>query len=228
MQKNQLLIALLVAICHFSNGFRIFSNGVNRVSRVLYPKNLMTMSVIQGKTASGKLGFTPAFSSSFKDLKYKSVSKEWQLFISDQNLTIINIKVISFGKGHEKDENFKSDDEMKTILGGKGANLRKMSNIGLSVPPGFTITTEVCSAFQVAGKSISAEVWESVLISLKQLEKDTGRAFGDASNPLLVSVRSGAAISMPGMLDTILNLGLNDDTVKGLSLKFGERFALVS
>ena len=116
---------------------------------------------------------------------------------------------------------------MKFLYGGKGANLGQMCSLGLSVPPGFTITTEVCSGFLNSNRMISKEIWTSVLTALSALEKDVGRKFGDTESPLLVSVRSGAAISMPGMLDTVLNLGINDESVKGLTKKFGERFALV-
>lgn len=117
---------------------------------------------------------------------------------------------------------------MKHLLGGKGQNLGDMSSIGLSVPPGFTITTEVCANYHKSDGTLPSGVWESVLLGMKSIEDEMGRKFGDADKPLLVSVRSGAAISMPGMMDTILNLGLNDDTVQGLSKNFGERFALVS
>ena len=122
---------------------------------------------------------------------------------------------------------FPNDKEIRNILGGKGANLGKMSSLGLSVPPGFTLTTEVCAAYQTNDKKLSEEVWKSTLATLSELEKVVGRKFGDMNAPLRVSVRSGAAISMPGMLDTVLNLGVNDKTVKGLSKQFGERFALV-
>lgn len=113
------------------------------------------------------------------------------------------------------------------MLGGKGANLADMSAIGLSVPPGFTITTEVCAAFHKSNGALPATVWPEVLSGVKSIETEMGRKFGDHERPLLVSVRSGAAISMPGMMDTILNLGINDDTVVGLSKDFGEKFALV-
>ena len=138
-------------------------------------------------------------------------------------------QVISFGPNYkdEVSKAFKSEKEMRNILGGKGANLGGMSALGLSVPPGFTITTEVCAGYQYAKGRLSDSIWRSVLSALKSLEKDVGRKFGDAEAPLLVSVRSGAAISMPGMLDTVLNLGVNDVSVKGLGRQFGERFALV-
>ena len=129
-----------------------------------------------------------------------------------------------FGK-EQKPGDFRS---MKSLLGGKGANLGEMSSMGLSVPPGFTVTTEVCAAFHKAQKKLPKGVWNEVMSGLASIERVMGRKFGDADKPLLVSVRSGAAISMPGMMDTVLNLGMNDDTVKGLSSEFGERFALVS
>ncbi len=102
-----------------------------------------------------------------------------------------------------------------------------MSAIGLSVPPGFTITTEVCAAFHKSSSVLPASVWPEVLSGVKAIEAQMDRQFGDHARPLLVSVRSGAAISMPGMMDTILNLGINDETVEGLAKDFGEKFALV-
>jgi len=115
---------------------------------------------------------------------------------------------------------------MKMLLGGKGANLAEMTRIGLPVPPGFTITTEACNIYLSSGGNLPEEVLEQTFASLKALEQRTGKGFGDKNNPLLVSVRSGAAISMPGMMDTILNLGLNDETVQGLAELTGdERFA---
>ncbi|HJZ15707.1 MAG TPA: pyruvate, phosphate dikinase, partial [Stellaceae bacterium] len=116
--------------------------------------------------------------------------------------------------------------DMKNLLGGKGAGLAEMSNLGLPVPPGFTITTEVCTYFYAQGKSYPAELRDQVADGLAALERSLGARFGDASNPLLVSVRSGARVSMPGMMDTVLNLGLNDQAVLGLARKSGdERFA---
>lgn len=115
---------------------------------------------------------------------------------------------------------------MKELLGGKGANLAEMTSIGLPVPYGFTISTEACNDYYEAGKTISAEVQEQVLASLKKLEEQTGKRLGDPSNPLLVSVRSGAVFSMPGMMDTILNLGMNDETAEGVAkLTENPRFA---
>jgi pyruvate, orthophosphate dikinase len=116
--------------------------------------------------------------------------------------------------------------DMKDLLGGKGAGLAEMSNLGLPVPPGFTITTEVCSYFYSHGRSYPAELREQVAKGLAELERLLGARFGNANNPLLVSVRSGARVSMPGMMDTVLNLGLNDEAVIGLARKSGdERFA---
>src|SRR6202035_3298395 len=116
--------------------------------------------------------------------------------------------------------------DMKNLLGGKGAGLAEMSNLGLPVPPGFTITTEVCTFFYAQGKSYPAELKDQVADGLAALERSLGARFGDANNPLLVSVRSGARASMPGMMDTVLNLGLNDETVLGLARLSGdERFA---
>jgi pyruvate, orthophosphate dikinase len=116
--------------------------------------------------------------------------------------------------------------DMKNLLGGKGAGLAEMSNLGLPVPPGFTITTEVCTYLYAHGKSYPAELKDQVADGLAALERSLGARFGDANNPLLVSVRSGARVSMPGMMDTVLNLGLNDRAVVGLARKSGdERFA---
>ncbi len=106
--------------------------------------------------------------------------------------------------------------QMRNLLGGKGAGLAEMSNAGLPVPPGFTITTEACIAYYDSGEQFPDGMWEQTLAALKQTEKQAGKIFGDAENPLLVSVRSGARMSMPGMMDTVLNLGLNDDTAAGM------------
>ncbi|ABZ85011.1 pyruvate, phosphate dikinase [Heliomicrobium modesticaldum Ice1] len=117
--------------------------------------------------------------------------------------------------------------EMKSLLGGKGANLAEMTNIGLPVPPGLTITTEACNAYYDAGKNFPEGLMDQVKSALAEVEAKLGKKFGDAENPLLVSVRSGAVFSMPGMMDTILNLGLNDVTVKGLAQATqNDRFAL--
>ncbi len=116
--------------------------------------------------------------------------------------------------------------EMKKTLGGKGANLAEMKKIGLPVPDGFTITTEACNQYYVDGKKISDSIKSEILEYLKQLEDKTGKKLGDFNDPLLVSVRSGAFVSMPGMMDTVLNLGLNDNSVEGLAqLTENKRFA---
>ena len=115
--------------------------------------------------------------------------------------------------------------EMKDLLGGKGSGLAEMSNLGLPVPPGFTITTEACRAYMDAGE-MPESLMESVAEYLGELEDATAKRLGDPENPLLVSVRSGASASMPGMMDTVLNLGLNDTAVEGLAGRTGdERFA---
>ena len=119
--------------------------------------------------------------------------------------------------------------EKRSLLGGKGANLAEMLKIGLPVPPGFTISTEACLGYLEKGSQFLDEVWGEIRGAMTDLEKETGKTFGGTANPLLVSVRSGAAVSMPGMMDTILNLGLNADSVKALSAESGdERFALDS
>jgi pyruvate,orthophosphate dikinase len=130
--------------------------------------------------------------------------------------------VFYFGDGHAE-----GNAKMKEILGGKGAGLAEMTNIGVPVPPGFTISTDVCTYFYEHDKSYPPELQAAVEENLHRVEQSVGRTFGDVDKPLLVSVRSGARASMPGMMDTILNLGLNDETVKGLA-KHDERFALDS
>jgi len=115
---------------------------------------------------------------------------------------------------------------MRDLLGGKGAGVAEMTRAGLPVPPGFTITTEACNAYLSNGGHFPPDLWDQVLTALKTVESSTGRQFGNPQNPLLVSVRSGAKFSMPGMMDTVLNLGLNDETTKGLAEQTGnERFA---
>jgi len=105
---------------------------------------------------------------------------------------------------------------MRDELGGKGANLAEMSNIGLPVPPGFTITTGTCNEYSANGNKLPDGLIEEIKTALKDVEEKTGKKLGDPTNPLLVSVRSGSKFSMPGMMDTVLNLGLNDETVEGL------------
>ena len=115
---------------------------------------------------------------------------------------------------------------MRELLGGKGANLAEMTNLGLPIPQGFTVTTEACTEYYNDGKKINEEIQEQIFAALKKLEEMQGKKFGDNSDPLLVSVRSGARASMPGMMDTILNLGLNDVAVEGFAAKTGNpRFA---
>ena len=128
-----------------------------------------------------------------------------------------------FNFNSKKSKNLKNP---KFILGGKGANLAQMGKLGLPVPPGFTISTEVCKIFYKNNKKLNSKLIKSINLELKQVEKECGKKFGDLNNPLLVSVRSGARVSMPGMMDTILNLGLNDKTVNALAKKTSNmRFA---
>ncbi|MEO0720932.1 MAG: pyruvate, phosphate dikinase [Pseudomonadota bacterium] len=128
--------------------------------------------------------------------------------------------VYAFGGGSAD-----GDASMKNLLGGKGANLAEMAKLGLPVPPGFTITTAVCTAYYELERNYPTTLDAQVQAALTTLEQQTGKAFGDSENPLLVSVRSGARASMPGMMDTVLNLGLNETAVQGLAAKAGERFA---
>ena len=116
--------------------------------------------------------------------------------------------------------------DMRNLLGGKGANLAEMTNLGLPIPQGFTVTTEACTDYYNNGRQISDEITEQIFTALAELEGKQGKKFGDTENPLLVSVRSGARASMPGMMDTILNLGLTDVAVEGFAAKTGNpRFA---
>jgi pyruvate,orthophosphate dikinase len=114
---------------------------------------------------------------------------------------------------------------VRSLLGGKGANLAEMTRIGVPVPPGFTVTTQACNAYLAAGEQFPEGMWEQELAAMKRVEEQTGKKFGDAKNPLLVSCRSGAKFSMPGMMDTVLNIGLNDESAKGMvELTGDERF----
>ena len=136
------------------------------------------------------------------------------LFILQMNIKIQEVKdneqkyVYMFSEG---------DASMRNLLGGKGANLAEMTKMGLPIPQGFTVTTEACNKYYEDGEVIADEVVEQIKASLAKLEEIAGKKFGDSKNPLLVSVRSGARVSMPGMMDTILNLGLNDISVEGIA-----------
>jgi len=134
-----------------------------------------------------------------------------------------NVKrVYYFGKTKSE-----GDQTMKTLLGGKGANLAEMTSIGLPVPPGFTVTTQSCADYYTSGEKFPSGLMDEVHKNVAMLEKETGKRFGSDDNPLLVSVRSGAAVSMPGMMDTVLNLGMNDAACEGLARQSGNpRFAL--
>src|SRR5215213_4132456 len=130
-------------------------------------------------------------------------------------------RVYFFGNGRGE-----GTADMKDLLGGKGANLADMTSIGLPVPPGFTITTESCKEYNDLAQKLPRGLMDEVRANLAKVEKATGKKFGDANNPLLVAVRSGAKMSMPGMMDTVLNIGLNDAVVQGLAeLTGNERFA---
>src|ERR1700730_3879187 len=126
--------------------------------------------------------------------------------------------VYTFGDGKAE-----GGAELRDLLGGKGANLAEMLNLRLAVPPGFTITTEVCTYFYAHAKSYPADLKQQLGAALDHVAKVVGKKFGDRADPLLVSVRSGARASMPGMMDTVLNLGLNDETVEALAEKAGDR-----
>src|SRR3954447_5698870 len=126
--------------------------------------------------------------------------------------------VYTFGDGKAEGRG-----NMRDLLGGKGAGLAEMAGLGLPVPPGFTITTEVCTYFYANGSSYPPDLKAQVNAALDHIARLVGKKFGDRENPLLVSVRSGARASMPGMMDTVLNLGLNDETVEALAKKSGDR-----
>ncbi|MCB0003903.1 MAG: pyruvate, phosphate dikinase, partial [Anaerolineae bacterium] len=130
-------------------------------------------------------------------------------------------------KDVDKAENYVggSWDGVRSLLGGKGANLAEMTRIGVPVPPGFTVTTEACNAYLAGGNQFPEGMWEQELAAMKTTEAATGKVFGDPEKPLLVSCRSGAKFSMPGMMDTVLNIGLNDETAAGMvALTGDERF----
>ena len=124
--------------------------------------------------------------------------------------------VYLFSEVEKAEQHAGSWDGVRSLLGGKGANLAEMTRIGVPVPPGFTVTTEACNAYLAAGEQFAEGMWEQELEALKAVEKETGKTFGDPANPLLVSCRSGAKFSMPGMMDTVLNIGLNDATARGM------------
>ena len=132
--------------------------------------------------------------------------------------------IYMFSEGHDA---FSGDlTAMKNTLGGKGAGLAEMIHAGMPVPQGFTITTEACTKYYEDGRELGEDIKKDIFACISELEKITGKHFGDKNDPLLVSVRSGARQSMPGMMDTILNLGLNDVSAEGLALKTGNpRFA---
>src|SRR4029079_17864415 len=128
--------------------------------------------------------------------------------------------IFAFGAGRAD-----GDASMRDLLGGKGAGLAELTRAGLPVPPGFPITTEACNEYFASGEQLPDGLWDDVLTAIHEVEVETGKGFGDAANPLLVSVRSGAKFSMPGMMDTVLNLGLNETTLNGLvALTGNERF----
>ncbi|MGB5265403.1 MAG: PEP/pyruvate-binding domain-containing protein, partial [Polyangiales bacterium] len=117
-------------------------------------------------------------------------------------------------------------DRVRGLLGGKGANLGEMNRLGVPVPPGFTLTTEACNTYLARGRELPEGLWDQTLAALRTMEQKTGKRFGDPANPLLVSCRSGAKFSMPGMMDTVLDIGLNDEVTEGMiKLTGNERFA---
>ena len=113
-------------------------------------------------------------------------------------------------------------DKVRGLLGGKGANLADMTRLGIPIPPGFTVTTEACNAYLAAGETFPEGLWEQVLAAIEAMEKASGRRFGASDDPLLVSCRSGAKFSMPGMMDTILNIGINDEMAAAMPARCGD------
>ncbi|MCP5096273.1 MAG: pyruvate, phosphate dikinase [Chloroflexi bacterium] len=130
--------------------------------------------------------------------------------------------VYLFNEVDQAEKTMGSWEGVRGLLGGKGANLADMTRLGVPVPPGFTVSTEACNDYLAAGEKFPGGMWKEVLAAVKATEKETGKTFGDPTNPLLVSCRSGAKFSMPGMMDTILNIGLNDDVASGLVAKSGD------
>ncbi|MDX2144475.1 MAG: pyruvate, phosphate dikinase [Rhodospirillaceae bacterium] len=184
-------------VAALARAINVTSQAISQWDRVPAERVLAVEAATAGKVTRGQLRPDLYPSATTEEKKSPSIPGKW---------------VYAFGAG-------KADGraDMKNLLGGKGANLAEMSAIGLPVPPGFTITTEVCTAYYANQKNYPAELKAQVEAALKKIERLIGASFGDAKNPLLVSVRSGARASMPGMIDTILNLGLNDITVEGLA-----------
>ena len=171
--------------------------------------------------SSSRLRASASSSSSSSSSSSVDASKKTTGKLSQSPSASLPKSVYTFGNGHAE-----GDKSMKSLLGGKGANLAEMSRVGLSVPPGFTVTTSTCASYHDNARTIPPSAWDEMLAGVAHIEGEMGFGFGDAAKPLLVSVRSGAAVSMPGMMDTILNLGLNDDVVEGLAVKSGSaRFA---
>ncbi|ERN12449.1 hypothetical protein AMTR_s00025p00146930 [Amborella trichopoda] len=189
-----------------------------------YTEELGFVGVNQLAVQLNLLGSCLAQSSSSSKPNIKAMPLHKKSFchcqVTTHRIPITKKRVFTFGKGRSE-----GNKTMKSLLGGKGANLAEMASIGLSVPPGLTVSTEACQEYQENGKKLPEGLWDEILEGLKTIEKEMGASLGDPSKPLLLSVRSGAAISMPGMMDTVLNLGLNDEVVVGLASKSGERFA---
>lgn len=184
-----------------------FSSSTTSTMTLSYSDKLIAMTTLFTATNTESL--------SSEDMARAVSSKQ-----VGSNLGLKYTPIVPFGKNAPIFEG-KSDDAKK-ILGGKGANLSEMSQIGLSVPPGFTITTECCDKYcfdEEWDKSLPEPLWNSIIDSLEEVQKEMQSVFGSPENPLLLSVRSGAAISMPGMMDTVLNLGMNDNVVEGLAKK---------
>ena len=182
--------------------------------KTVAPKKAKTTAA-KAKKPAAKKKTTPTTKSAIKKASTPRPRKKAVIAIPDEQLLFF------FGGGKAE-----GNGEMKDILGGKGAGLAQMTNARLNVPPGFTLSTKVCSVFYENNLELPQEIKARIAEYMHRLEKLTGQKFGDSENPLLVSVRSGAKFSMPGMMDTVLNLGLNDQTINGLISRTGnERFA---
>ncbi|WCJ23628.1 Pyruvate phosphate dikinase chloroplastic [Euphorbia peplus] len=221
-----LLISSAPDLCNSKQ--RLFGGKYVDQSDVLLRERCSILSFTRGgggRVSGGRNQDSRSFSSGFGKRYGEGLSGRIRAQVlspvsDDPTTPTTKKRVFTFGKGRSE-----GNKSMKSLLGGKGANLAEMASIGLSVPPGLTISTEACHEYQLTGKKLPDDLWEEILEGLQIVEKDMGASLGDPSKPLLLSVRSGAAISMPGMMDTVLNLGLNDEVVKGLAAKSGERFA---
>jgi hypothetical protein len=206
----------------------VLNHGQHQYSQAFFPLGHRQQSQSQQPSRviiplTSTVTTTSLFTATSPSSSSSSSSKIATLEKVQQDLNLNYLPISPFGKNAGPP----LADGSKHILGGKGANLAEMSELGLSVPPGFTITTECCDKYCNSWKqSLPTVLWNQIVASLTAVENEMNSQFGSSENPLLLSVRSGAAISMPGMMDTVLNLGMNDVVVEGLANKTGNaRFA---